>query len=79
MGKTPKPLTIRVHSTFYEWPEIQALADQGHVISMDDSMDTVDLILSPQAWLMDEQHRKYLPLAIAEARRRQYPKETKNE
>ena len=34
-----------------------------------------DIIIGPTCFLMDEQHRKYLSLALAEARRRRYPKE----
>ena len=73
MGRSSKPLTIKVHAAMMEWPEIQALADQGHVIATDPAVDECDIILGPNAHLMDEAHRKYLDLAISEARRRRYP------
>ena len=81
MGRSPKPLTIIIESPLNEWPEIQALAEQGHTI-IHRTQDSVDVILGPHAHFMDEQHRKYLDLALAEARRRRYPptkKESTNE
>ena len=73
MRFSPKPLTIKIHTSMWEWPEVQALADQGHIVCSDPAVDECDIVLTPNAWLMDEQHRKYLPLALAEARRRRYP------
>ena len=72
MGKTPKPLKIMVDPALADWEEIAALKAQGHHVAFF-PLDQEDLILGPTCWLMDEQHMKYLPLAIAEARRRRYP------
>lgn len=80
MGKSSKPLTILVHPDIAAWVEVQKLAEQGHTVIatyMGQSDLTVpDLILHPNAWHMTTQHRKYLPLAIAAARKKRYPKET---
>jgi len=78
MGRTPKPLTIWVDARMGEWPEIEALRAQGHTLRLiANGWETVDvdLILGPTCWLMDEQHLKYLDLAIKSARARRYPKE----
>ena len=74
MGKTPKPLRITVDPSIANWEELQALREQGHQIVVN-PLDQEDVILGPTCWLMDEQHRKYLPLALAAARARRYPKE----
>ena len=73
MGRTPKPLRIRVDTAMLTWPEIVALADQGHEI-IEDAF-TGDLHLGATCWRMDTQHRKYVPLAIAAARKQRYPRE----
>ena len=76
MGRSSKPLKIITLYPCNGWEEITAYAEQGHdIVKFPDITDweTCDLILSDRAWLMDEQHRKYLPLALAEARRRRYP------
>lgn len=77
MGRSPKPLTICVHPDMVSWPEIKELSDKGHTIITGFFPDVVqpDLILAPEAWRMTNQHRKYLPLAIAAARKIRYPKE----
>ena len=72
MGRTPKPLRIYVHPSMVEWVEVQALAAQGHVVQA--LADPGDLILSPTAWKMDQDHRKYVNLAVSAARRQKYPK-----
>ena len=78
MGKTPKPLVILVHPDLAEWPEWSDLAAQGHTIERtwsdlnDREMAEADLILAPTAHRMDENLRKYLPLAIQAARSRRY-------
>ena len=81
MGKSQKPLTILVHTPdIWEWKEMQDLAAQGHVVATPYDLrlgnvtwEELDLILDPRAWRMDEQHRKYLALAIAQARKLRYP------
>ena len=80
MGTAPKRLVILVLPPLETWPEVETLRAQGHTIfslaSYITSADTaprLDLILGPEAWRMTEAHRKYLPLAIAAARRLKYP------
>ncbi len=76
MGRTPKPLCIIVLAPCNGWEEIRAYVEQGHeIIAFPDITDweKADLILSDRAWFMDEAHRKYLDLAVSEARRRRYP------
>ena len=76
MGKSQKPLRIAVDPEIADWEEFKELHAQGHELS-NHAMDEEDVILSPRAWLMDESHRKYLPLALAEARKRRYPTKEK--
>ena len=82
MGKSQKPLTLLVSQDIWEWQEVKDLAAQGHVIATPQDLklgnvtwEELDLILDPRAWRMDEQHRKYLALAIAQARKLRYQKE----
>ena len=78
MGKTPKPLRFLVSPALAEWPECAALQERGHTVLLYDfdSQDMgVDVVMAPNAWRMDAQHRKYLPQAIAAARKVRYPKE----
>ena len=81
MGKTPKPLRILCVGIWGD--EFVKLADQGHQVDdantlvFDDGraeFSDYDLILGPTCHRMDEAHRRYLSLAIAEARRVRYPK-----
>lgn len=81
MGTTPKPLTIIVLPPVDTWPEVAELEAQKHTIIRYyppndipwDKLADADVILGPQCWRMDEQHRKYLKLAVEEARRARYP------
>ena len=85
MGKTSKPLSILAIGL--DWPELASLQAQGHDVSYsprDVHPDeqaigppaNYDVVLGPTCWRMDEAHRKYLPLVLAAARKRRYPKET---
>ena len=73
MGKSSKPLNIAIPSSMETWDEIAQLKAQGHLIRVVSDDCDCDIVLGPTCWLMDDAHRKYLPLAIAEARRRRYP------
>ena len=76
MGKSPKPLKILVHPPMLDWPDIVALADQGHEIDTHPgtrSLHEWDIILGPNCWRMDDKLRPFLTLAIKEARARAYP------
>ncbi len=85
-GKTNQPLRIAVPSGWGDRSEIEALREQGHTVVYL-QMDSVDLILAPQAsrWCdeMAEEverkdgtkHRPYLDAAIKGARARK--RETK--
>ena len=82
MGKSSKPLKIITFFPCNGWDEFTALAAQGHdIIAFPDITDweTADLIIGERCWHLTELHRKYLPLAIAAARARRYPKEAKHE
>ena len=81
MGRTPKPLRILILDKLAEWNEFTTLIEQGHTIHIQRYVPSAtpwvdyDIILGKNCWMMDESHRKYLNLAIAEARRRRYPKD----
>ena len=64
--KRLKPRRLRI-LTDLNWEEFN-----GHEITVA-NWSEYDLVIGSKSWLMDEQHRKYLDLAIAEARRRRYP------
>lgn len=72
MGKTAKPLRIFIHSNLRDWEEIRNLAAQGHVVQV--LPDGGDLILGPTCWRMDQDHRKYVGIAVAASRRQRYSK-----
>lgn len=71
MGKTPanKRLTIIVYPGVAHWPEWGNLAEQGHTIKYVPETDAhADLIVGEVCWRLTEELRKYLPLAIKNAR-----------
>ena len=83
MGKTSKPLSIVAIGECALWDELKALEAQGHVVSrlFDPESDGVvpgsifleaDIILGPKAWRMDDLTRKYLGVALKEARMLRY-------
>ena len=82
MGRTPKPLRILVHPSLMPWPEMDALKEQGHEVVVGGGELTsfwvgFDPIFAPTAWLMTENHKKYLDVALKEARKRKYPPKPK--
>lgn len=79
MGRSQKPLRIGTLGEVTDWPELAALKEQGHEVIPFDATCDLDVILGPTCWLMDDAHRKYLPLALAEARKRRYPKEPREQ
>ena len=77
MGKTPanKRLVIVAYPPVSEWPELKELADKGHEVRYElGEYSNADLILGPNCWRMTEELRKYLPLAIKNARQERKPK-----
>ena len=78
MGKTSKRLTILLHPPLDTWEEFAALKAQGHEVRVHETpfseLYDYDLILGPTCHRMNEDLRKYLPLALAEGRRVKYPK-----
>ena len=87
MGKTSKPLSIIAIGECALWDEeLDALEKQGHHIvrvinRMSDEVDPIvnsnelldaDIILGPKAWRMDDLTRKYLGVALKEARMLRY-------
>ena len=78
MGRTPKPLTLLVHESLWNTPEIQVLRDKGHHVDTLGAPETAaDLLLAPNAWKMDTRLIKYLDLAVKAARAIKYPKKEK--
>lgn len=85
MGKTSKPLTIIVVGEPTSWFEWEKLEAQGHEIikvdpgkiyaDLEPKLTKADIIMGPTAWRMDGDLRKYLPLALKEARMIRYPSE----
>ena len=69
MGKTSKPLVIVVAPEIAGWEEWQELREKGHKVHIDD-VDEVDLFFGPRMWHMTEQHRRYLDVALKNARAR---------
>lgn len=80
MGKTQKPLTILVHPSLGDAPEIVTLAEKGHTICVGYSpaglatMEMFDIILGPNCWRITPELLPYLDLAIKGARGVKYPK-----
>lgn len=76
MGRTPKPLALLCSPTIYGWDEVQALKAQGHLVEVFTEASLpfaqYDLILAPNGWYCDQQHRPYLDLAIKAARKKRY-------
>jgi hypothetical protein len=79
MSRTPKPLRIAVLAPLDQWQELHDLGAQGHEVVLLTGWESYDVILGPTCWLMDDAHRKYVKDAIAEARRRRYPKEAREQ
>ena len=75
MGKSQKPLRILVHPDLLNWDELQELAAKGHEIKvMEPGEFNPDLILGPTCWRMEHSTRKYVKLAVEEARKVRYAK-----
>ena len=87
MGKTTKPLTIIITDpAIGKWGEWDALKTKGHRVGVLQDLksgscqvDKVDLWVGPGCWCLDGQHRKYLPLAIAAARKAKFPLRSKDD
>ena len=82
IGTTPKPLTFLVHPDLADWEEIKVLKVRKHTVLTTPPMKPtgemdwgkVDVILAPRARIMNHFLRKYLTLAIEEARKDRYPR-----
>ena len=73
MGKTPKPLRILVHPTFFGQGWIGELQSKGHtVVPMPLDLDAYDLILAPQAARFLPGMQKHLDSFIKGARKIKY-------
>jgi len=89
MGKVSRRLTIVVFPPLSEWSEIEKLEEQGHQIirthgigetPIQITLDKIpDLVIGPNCWYFDVKHRKYLTLAIKQARLKRYGKPQKKE
>ena len=76
MRKTSKPLTIFLLPPLDDWEEFKTLSVQGHDIRRTGYPEECDLVIGPTAWRMNESLRHYLPLAIKEAQKRRYGKDS---
>ena len=85
MGKTSRKLNIVVFDYLSNWPEIKILEEQGHeiwrAIVPEDGKEflipaskfaSADIILGPNCWLMDRDHKKYLNICLKAARLKKY-------
>lgn len=76
MGRTSKPLYIVIGGQAGSWEEFDALASQGHIIKHLETDEInwpeVDVVLFEKAWRMDDLTRKYLGVALKEARMLRY-------
>jgi len=84
MGKTSKPLTIVALPPVSDWEELVELEAKGYTIirvedtaTQIDDLPGIDIILGPNCWRMTPAHRKYLNLAIKEARMLRYQEAAK--
>jgi len=80
MAKAQKPLTILVHPSLMETPEIQDLINKGHTVD-DMTYETLslnpcdyDMILSPTAWRIIPSLTKHISEAVKAARAIKYIK-----
>ena len=76
MGTTQKPLTIAVSQALSTWPELLVLVAQKHtVLTYDQVTDwtKVDVILGERARIMNPRLKRYLGIALDEARKERYP------
>ena len=80
MGKTNRPLVIAVDDTLYDHPTIRELEEKGHVIYRlsEDWERQPDMVMGGVCWFMDVDHLPYLPIAMKEARKRKYGKQTED-
>ena len=74
---TTKPVHIGVIGMDIT-PELQALIDAGHTVEVLPVPEEVDMVMGPKCWRISQEHMKFLPLAIKEARAAQ-PKRVKKE
>jgi hypothetical protein len=77
-GKTNQPLVIVVADAFFNHPEVESLANQGHKVyrwsGVGADVPEPDLILHPAAHFYNETMADYLPAAITAARKRKREK-----
>lgn len=77
MGKTSKPLILRIHPSLIHFEAWAKYAAQGYTI-LNDPNDC-DLHLGPTSWYMTPAHEKYVDVAIKAGREIRYGKGGKNE
>lgn len=80
MGKTPanKRLVIVAYPPVSHWPELADLEAKGHTVIRTAYPQAIeekpDLVVGEVCWRLTEELRKYLPLAIKNARSRKVTK-----
>jgi len=72
LGRTSKPLILRIHPAILHWEAWAEYGAQGHTILTD--VNDADLILGPTSWYMTDAHMKYVDMAIKAGRDARYGK-----
>jgi len=66
MGQSPKSKRLNILAINLDWDELKELENMGHAVAYEQA--AWDLILGPNCWRMTPELRRYLPLAIKNAR-----------
>ena len=69
MGKTPSSLTILVHPSLSEAPEVRALAEKGHGVVVAHAVADADLVLGSNCYRIVPELTKYIDLVVKDARK----------
>ncbi len=78
--RNPKPLSILVHSSLEDLPEIRALSTKGHtVVSMRPDEAQFDIIFSPFAWRMTPELVALVDVSIKARRSIKFKRKSKDE
>lgn len=74
MGKTSKPLTILLHPQLAEYFKEEEEAGHTIVTTLDGTLETVDMAIGPNCWMMTPELIKHKPVAIKAGRKRKEAK-----
>ena len=73
----PKPLTIAVHESLAELPEIKALSDKGHSVVV--LPGDYDIVFSPFAWRMTEELVSLIDVSVKARRAIKFKRKSKED